>query len=72
MNEIMICEVRRLLRRGGRIAWLMEDEFHEIKEVVSVPDEERAIFADGSGRYVDLFNVSPNCIVSFQNVFSIR
>jgi hypothetical protein len=72
MDELMICELRKMLSRGVRVAWAMEDAFHEIREVVFVSDEERAIFADGSGRYVDLFNVSPNCIVSFQNVFSIR
>jgi hypothetical protein len=70
MDELMICELRKMLSRGVRVAWATEDAFHEIGEVVFVSDEERATFADGSGRYVDLFNVSPNSIVSFENVFS--
>jgi hypothetical protein len=72
MDEIMICEVRKLLSRGVRIAWVMDDAFHEIKEVVFVSDEERGIFADGSGKYVDLHNASPDCFIFFEDAFSIR
>ena len=68
----MICELRKMLSRGVRVAWAVEDAFREINEVVFVADEERAMFADGSGRYVNLCTVAPSCIVSFENVFSIR
>lgn len=68
MGDDEIKHLRLLLCQGRMIAWRFGDTIMPIIRIVNHDDEMKGVFADG--RYVDLWNVDPDCIVVIEPAFT--
>jgi hypothetical protein len=70
MSDSNIEYLVSLLKSGVRIAWMFDNEFHEIYYVKEHDNEMKGYFVNGFGKYVDLYNAEPHQIISFESVFN--